>query len=666
MFVLDLLGTLSLRSETRPVPVSAQQKRPLGLLAILGLAGRQGLSRDRIEAYLWPESSGPLARHSLDQTVYAIRNALGGDFILSKGRELRLNPELVRPDVWEFEEAIRSSQWKAAVEHYKGPLLEGFHFADSRELESWIDTNRTRLRLECENAIEFLANNSAEAGDLSQSVTWWRRLATSNPLSAGVTKKLMLASAAAGDRAGAVRHARLYQELVRQELEMEPDSEIEGLASTFSHPASTQAVGTRARLTPVTVVPDPPAALPMPVPSEGGPLETGLGRVSPRGPLRMIRSPMAAVLSFSILIALLVGAVTLESRQSGDHRPNLGENTATSRARIPVPAARDSYLRGLNAWNEGSKEGVDTAVVYFRRATELDPDYAEAYAGLSTAYSGLGYYGYRPSEAVFPKARAAALRSIQLDNALAQTHGALAFELIWERDFARAESEARKAIDLEPRNALAHQGYAILLMILGRKPEAVAESRRAATLDPFSLIIQGTYGSFLNSSGEHLAALRQFQKAFGEEPDSGWVGRNPWPFDNMSRVYADNGQYALAIRAIDRALKIVPRHPRVLYSLALIYDAMGRRDLAHRAFARADTSNENYPAYRGMLYADEGKADSAFLWFARVEQWGIPVMVGLQGDLHLDPVRGDPRYPELLKRIGIPTHELVPRSPAAR
>lgn len=447
---------------------------------------------------------------------------------------------------------------------------------------------------------------------------------------------------------------------------MEPDSEIESLASTFSHPASTQTVGTTARLRPVTVVPSPPAAIPMPVPSEGGPRETGLGRVSPRDPLRMMRSPMPAVLSFSILFALLVGAVTLQSRQSGDHRPNLGENTTTSTARIPVPAARDSYLRGLNAWNEGSKEGVDTAVVYFRRATELDPDYAQAYAGLSTAYSGLGYYGYRPSEAVFPKARAAALRSIQLDSTLAQTHGALAFELISERDFARAESEARKAIALEPKDALGHQGYAILLMILGRKAEAVAESRRAANLDPFSLIIQGTYGSFLNSSGEHLAALRQFQKVFGEEPDSGWVGRNPWPFDNMSRVYADNGQYALAIRAIDRALRVVPRHPRVLYSLALIYDAMGRRDLARQAFARADTSNEQYPAYRGMLYAEEGKADSAFLWFERVEQWGIPVMVGLQGDLHLDPVRDDPRYPELLKRIGIPTHELVPRSPAAR
>src|SRR5256714_2625952 len=241
MLVLELLGTLSLRNETPPVPVSAQQKRSLGLLAILALAGRQGLPRDRIEAYLWPESSAPLARHSLDQTVYAIRHALGSDFILSAGRELRLNPELVQVDIWNFEQAIRAGEWTAAVGHYKGPLLDGLHFADSHELESWIDTHRSRLRLEYQKAIEFLASLAAKARDHTQSVMWLRRLANFDPPSALATQKLMLALAAAGDRAGAVRHARLYQELVRQQLEIEPDSEIESLAASFSHPPLAEA-----------------------------------------------------------------------------------------------------------------------------------------------------------------------------------------------------------------------------------------------------------------------------------------------------------------------------------------------------------------------------------------------------------------------------------------
>lgn len=241
MLVLELLGTLCMRDETRPVPLSAQQKKLSGLLAILAVAGKQGLSRDRIEAYLWPESTGGNARHSLDQAVYSVRNALGIDVIISTGRDLRLNPELVRVDVWEFEEAIRAGQQATAASIYRGPLLDGVHFADSRELESWIDTNRNRLRFEYQTVIERLAKVSADGGDHGQSVTWLRQLVNSDRLSSDATKKLMLALAAAGNRAAAVKQARLYQELVKQELEIEPDSEIEGLAASLSRPATAEA-----------------------------------------------------------------------------------------------------------------------------------------------------------------------------------------------------------------------------------------------------------------------------------------------------------------------------------------------------------------------------------------------------------------------------------------
>jgi len=257
--VLDLLGTLSLRNDAHQVPIAAQQKRPLSLLAILGLSGKQGISRDRIEAYLWPASSGARAQHALDQTVYAIRHALGSDLVLATARELRLNPELVQVDIWNFEQAIRAAEWTAAVGHYKGPLLDGCHFADSHELELWIDAHRTRLRLEYQKAIEFLASVAAEASDHSQTVMWLRRLVSSDPLSAGATRKLMLALAAAGDRAGAVKHARLYQELVRQELEMEPDAEIADLAATLSRPATTEAAAPKSpSITPSVAVSTPP------------------------------------------------------------------------------------------------------------------------------------------------------------------------------------------------------------------------------------------------------------------------------------------------------------------------------------------------------------------------------------------------------------------------
>lgn len=448
------------------------------------------MSRDRIEAYLWSESSAARARHALDQAVYAIRQALGSDVLLSQGRELRLNSEFIRADIWEFEEAIRAGECAAAVGHYKGPLLNGFHFADSHDLETWIETERGRFLQEYQTALERLANLSTEEGDLSQSVIWWRRLATSDPLSGDATKKLMLALAAAGDRAGAVKHARLYQELVRRELEMEPDSAIHDLALSLSHPGIIDPVGTASRRSPVVTSPSSDTAFT--ASSESGDGQAAARELSPRKAPRMERSRLAAIISFSVFIVLLVGAVAVENRRR-DRSP--------SGSRAALPAARDAYLRGLDAWSDGTKAGLDSAVVYLHRATELDPEYAEAYAGLADAYVILGYFGYRPRDEMFPKAKAAALRSMQLDSTLASSHPALAYVLTWERDFAGANAEFRKAIALDPTYATAqtkgldptyaraHQWYSILLMILAEKPETVASSQGAGNGNPFSLSI---------------------------------------------------------------------------------------------------------------------------------------------------------------------------------
>ena len=467
MFILELLGPISLRGDARPVPVAAQQKRPLGLLTIITLHGRRGVSRDRIESYLWPDNSTARAKHALDQLVYAIRQALGNDAILSAGPQLQLNPEVVRADVWDFEDAIRVGQWAAAVGHYKGPLLDGFHFADSSELESWIEAERARLLHDYQSALERLATLAAEAGDYSQAVIWRRRLANSDPLSAGHARKLMLALGEAGDRAGAVKHARLYQQLISQELEMPPDVGIEDLAATFS---------TAAR----HVSPD------------GAPGESGVRDVAQPRPVKHTR--LASVLSIAALIVLLIGAVVAQNRHQ-----DAADQTARDTSSTALPTARAAYLYGLAAWRDGSKQGLDSAVRYFRRATELDPEYAVAYAGLADAYVMQGYFGYQPRDAVFPEAKGAALRSLQLDSTLASALPALAYALAWERDFAGANAAFQKAIARDPTygsaealapdptSVTAHQWYSILLAILEEKPGAVVAEPRAGTRDAFSL-----------------------------------------------------------------------------------------------------------------------------------------------------------------------------------
>jgi tetratricopeptide (TPR) repeat protein len=550
--------------------------------------------------------------------VYAIRRALGSDVILLTGPELRLNPERIRADVWEFEDAIRAHQWTAAVGLYTGTLLDGFHCDASREFEAWIDAERARALREYQTAIESLADRCVEVGDHSQLVAWRHRLVSSDPLSAGATKKLMLALAAAGDRAGAVKQARQYQALVRRELEIEPDAEVEALVSTLSQPSATAPVAP-----PVT-----PRAVPL--------------RPYPR----MERSRNGALATLAVMAMLVLGALSVTDRRDND--------VFGRRSRIPLPEAHEAYLRGINAWEDRTKEGLDSAIVHFRRAISLDPGYADAYAELAEAYVRIGYFGYRPADAMFPKAKAAARRSIRLDSTLASAHTALATELLWEHNFAGAESEYRKAISLDSMDATAHQWYSVLLMITGRVSRSLPEIRRAAELEPLSLQVQNNYGSFLNHAGDHPAALRQFQKTVADEPDSAWVRRNPWVLANMSRVYADNGQYADALRTMNRALAIVPRHPRALYTLAVIYDEMGRPDLAREAFARADESHEQYAAYRGMVYADQGNADSALFWYDRMATWGIQPMLTLQAERRIDPLRGDPRFRALLARLGVP------------
>ena len=646
MLLVELLGSLTVRGEAGPVPLATRQKRPLSLIAILAIGGRQGLSRQRVETYLWPESTAARARHALDQAVYTIRHAVGSDAIVLNGHELRLNPTCVRVDAWEFDESIDAKDWAAAAGLYKGALLEGFHVGDSRELEAWIDAERARLRRDYQTAVELLADGSSRAGDHAQCVAWRRKLASSDPLSAGHSEKLMLALAAAGDRADAVKHAREYQKLVRAELEMEPDAEIERIARALSGTADTEA-GMPPRRTPEA----PAARAPAP-PPEGPPV----GRVhdddAPRTPPP--RSRVATLATSSLVAASAIVALVLMSARWIDRRGDRVEQAARGAERTPLPAARQAYLRGINAWDARTSDGLDEAVAYFRRATELDPQYAEAHAGLAEAYVRIGYFGYRPAEAMFPKAKAAALRSLQLDSGVAAAHTALATGLTWEHDFVAAESEYRKAISLDPNDATAHQWYGVLLMILGRKAEAVAEESRAAALEPLSLQIQNNFGAFLDCAKDFTAALRQFQRAVGEEPDSAWVGRNPWLLANMARTYSHNGRYADALRMMERALEINPRSPRALHTMATIHHDMGRRDLARLAFARADTANEQYAAYRGMLYAGAGERDSAFLWFARAERWGIQPMVSLQCEREVDPIRGDPRFRALLSRLRIP------------
>jgi TolB-like protein/DNA-binding SARP family transcriptional activator/Tfp pilus assembly protein PilF len=230
VLVLKQLGNASLTRSGTPVNGRAAQGRRLALLAILASARGRPTTRDKIIALLWPESSTARARHQLSDTLYILRAGLGDDVILASGDELTLNADTVISDVVQFDRLIDDDDLEQAVEIYDGPLLDGFHLGDAPEFERWLDAERTRISQRYAAALEALASRSEGDGDFTTAVKRWRRLAAHDPFSGRIALGLMRALEAAGDRAGALKHARVHAELLVQEFETEPDTDVVAFA----------------------------------------------------------------------------------------------------------------------------------------------------------------------------------------------------------------------------------------------------------------------------------------------------------------------------------------------------------------------------------------------------------------------------------------------------
>ena len=230
MLRLRTLGTVLLEREDGPVAGPAAQRRRLAMLALLAIAGDLGTSRDRLIAYLWPERD-ERARHLLNQTLYALRRELGADDLFLGTDPLRLNPDAISSDVAEFTRALEAGELERAVELHAGPFLDGFHLGGSEEFERWQESTRAVLATQVNDALHTLADRAEQGGDAHEAVRWWRRLATLDPLDAKSAVGLMRALARAGNRAAALQHAKIYEALVKTELDAVPDGRVTALAT---------------------------------------------------------------------------------------------------------------------------------------------------------------------------------------------------------------------------------------------------------------------------------------------------------------------------------------------------------------------------------------------------------------------------------------------------
>jgi len=225
-FTFRLFGGVTLAGEQGPLSGPAVQRHRLALLALLAGAWPRAVSREKLMGWLWPERDTEPARRLLNQAVHALRQALGADAIVSAGEELRLNAALVRCDLVAFEEALAGGAPERAVALYGGPFLDGFFLDDAPEFERWVDGERDRLSTACARAVEELAEAAERAGNLADAVERWKARATLDPLDSRVALRLMHALERAGNRAGALQYGMQHQQLLRDELEIEPDREV--------------------------------------------------------------------------------------------------------------------------------------------------------------------------------------------------------------------------------------------------------------------------------------------------------------------------------------------------------------------------------------------------------------------------------------------------------
>jgi len=202
---------------------AATGRRRLALLALLAVARDRGLNRDKVQAYLWPESDTERARHGLNQMVYFQRRHLDtGDLFLGK-KTLRLNRAAITTDVWDFEDALDAGAHEVAVRVYAGAFLDGFFLREAPGFERWVDDQRRRLAQRCAQAFGVLA---AAAATQHQAVEWWRRAAELNPYHSDTVLRLANALVAIGDRAAALRCAQHHADLLRTELDLPPDPNV--------------------------------------------------------------------------------------------------------------------------------------------------------------------------------------------------------------------------------------------------------------------------------------------------------------------------------------------------------------------------------------------------------------------------------------------------------
>jgi TolB-like protein/Flp pilus assembly protein TadD len=310
------------------------------------------------------------------------------------------------------------------------------------------------------------------------------------------------------------------------------------------------------------------------------------------------------------------------------------------------------YLQGRNFWNKRGEEDLIKSIEYFEKAIEIDPNYALAYAGLADAYGILGNNGIWAPEKAYPKAKAAALKALESDDKLAEAHTSLAFVIEdFDWDFAGAEKEFKLAIELNPGYATAHHFYAYFMSSLGRHEEALKEIEIARDLDPLAPRIAANVGLLLYYAGRYDQALKELNKVLETHPNHAVI------YTYLGWVYMAMGKYEEAIKSFVRRIELEGGSKDQSGGIASCYALMGKREEARKILNNIiEYSKENYrsPVFIAAVFVSLGEKEQVFVWLEKAFRERNPDLVTYLTNVHaFDPVRSDPRFTDLLRRIGL-------------
>jgi len=309
------------------------------------------------------------------------------------------------------------------------------------------------------------------------------------------------------------------------------------------------------------------------------------------------------------------------------------------------------YLQGRYFWNKRNEEGLKAALRYFEKAIENDPDYALAWTGLADTYNMLGEFTNLSRRDLYPKAKSAVNRALEIDNRLAEAHISLAALLMMnEWDWINAGEEYRIGIELNPNYATGHHWYAEWLLFMGIPDEGFKEISLAVELDPVSQAILKDKGMFLYYTRQYDESIDLALKALELDPDFMPAYRL------LSLAYQGKGMFEKAVAENQRWGDHTGNKVKTDVALAQIYAASGRKEDAKKIIEEVEADKVlSGNDYRGvaLVYTALGENDKAFGWLDKSYERHEESLCSLKIDPKFDTLRFDPRFDELLKKVGL-------------